>query len=372
MTTTSLQKTALYDWHVGAGATMVDFAGWSMPVHYGSIVHEHVATRTAAALFDVSHMGRLRFHGDRAAAFLDQLVTRRVANLTDGQIKYGLVTNESGGILDDVLVYRLRDAIGESVIFMVVNASNRKKILDWIARHGPETWGVHVVDQTRDTSMIAVQGPKAISIVNPSIDVDVDALKYYRGTGCRFGETAIFCSRTGYTGEDGCELIVPATEAEEIWQRLIDTGADQGICAAGLAARDTLRLEAGMPLYGHELNEDILPYQAGLGFAVNVKDRDFFGRAAILDAKNDVSQPRRVGLMMQGKRAAREGYAVYDGNHRVGTVTSGTFSPTLNRPIAMAYVRPDAVDVGRPLEVDVRGKRFPAVVVELPFYDRNQ
>lgn len=372
MTANSLTQTALHGWHVSAGAKMVDFAGWSMPIQYGSIVDEHVATRTAATLFDVSHMGRLRFDGDHAAAFLDKLVTRRVADMAVGQIKYGLMTNEAGGILDDVLVYRMQDVDNEPVVSMVVNASNRKKILEWIASHQPQASGINVVDQTHATCMIAVQGPQAISIANPLVDVDVDAIKYYRGTGCRFAGTAIFCSRTGYTGEDGCELIVPAAQAEDIWQQLMDAGEKKGIKAAGLAARDTLRLEAAMPLYGNELDETINPYQAGLGFAVNLKDREFVGRAAVLAAKKDPSQVVRIGLLMDGRRAAREGYSIYDDDHRVGTVTSGSFSPTLQRPIAMGYVNPAAAHAGQTLAVDLRGKRLPATVVPLPFYDRNK
>jgi aminomethyltransferase len=365
-------KTALHDWHVAAGAKMIDFAGWSMPIQYGSIINEHVATRTAAALFDISHMGRLRFDGDGAAAFLDKLVTRRVANLAEGQIKYGLMTNASGGILDDVLVYRMQSVDNEPIVSMVVNASNRQKILDWIASHKPQAAGVKVVDQTHDTSMIAVQGPQAIAIANPLLDIDVESIRYYRGAGCRFGETAIFCSRTGYTGEDGCELIVPAPAAESIWRQLMDAGADQGIRAAGLAARDTLRLEAAMPLYGHELNEDIDPYQAGLGFAVNLKDRSFVGKEAILAAKKDSSQAKRIGLVMDGRRAAREGYGIYVNDRQVGTVTSGTFSPTLDRPIAMGYVQPDVADVGEVVQVDLRGKRLAATIVALPFYNRDK
>jgi aminomethyltransferase len=372
MTTTSLMHTALHDWHVGAGARMIDFAGWSMPIQYGSIIDEHIAARTAAALFDISHMGRLSFEGESAAAFLDKLLTRRVADMAAGQIKYGLVTNEAGGILDDVLVYRMPSVDDRPFVYMVVNASNRQKILAWINRYQPQAAGVRVVDQTHQTCMLAVQGPQAISIANPLLDIDVASIQYYRGTDCRFGTTAIFCSRTGYTGEDGCELIVPASAAEQIWQQLLEAGAGQGIRAAGLAARDTLRLEAAMPLYGHELSEDINPYQAGLGFAVNLKDREFVGKAAVLAAKDDHSQTRRIGLVMDGRRAAREGYGVYDGDRQVGTVTSGTFSPTLDRPIAMAYVSPDVAAIGRALEVDLRGQRLAATVVELPFYDRNR
>ena len=372
MDATALKKTALHDWHVAHGATMVDFAGWSMPVHYGSIVDEHVSTRTAAALFDVSHMGRLRFSGERAAEFLDGIVTRKVANLSDGQVKYGLITNETGGILDDVLVYRLPEHDGGFTVSMVVNAGNRSKICNWLMSQSPDDFGVQISDVTETTCMIALQGPAAIQIADAVLDEEVAALKYYRGMPCRVDSLPASCSRTGYTGEDGCELIVPAEHATEIWQRLFEAGAGVGIAAAGLGARDTLRLEAAMPLYGHELTEQINPYQAGLGFAVNLKDREFVGRQALVAARKDTKQSVRVGLKLAGKRAAREGYPLFAEDREVGTITSGTLSPTLGYPISMGYVAAEFQENGTSLEVDVRGKRLPIEVVPLPFYKRPE
>jgi aminomethyltransferase len=367
----TLEKTALFSWHVDHGAKMVDFAGWSMPIQYGSIVDEHCATRRAVTLFDVSHMGRLRFHGDRAAEFLDRLVTRRVADLKDGQIKYGLVTNQQGGILDDVLVYRIADPTGNSVVSMVVNASNRQKILDWLQSHQPLQWGVRVEDLTTETCMIAVQGPAAIKLLSEHLDFEVGGLAYYRGRCCRFHGVAITCSRTGYTGEDGCELIVPSSEAVSIWESLFKSGRGKGMLAAGLAARDTLRLEAAMPLYGHELNENINPIEAGLEFAVNLKDREFIGRSALLAAINSPSGKRRIGLRLSDRRVPREGYAIYADDREVGVVTSGTFSPTLDCPIAMGYVPQQHAVEEKTLVVDIRGKQLPAEVVKLPFYKRQ-
>jgi aminomethyltransferase len=368
--TSDLARTPLYHRHVALGARMVDFAGWSMPVQYTSIVDEHQATRTACGVFDVSHMGRLHFAGSGAEALLDRLLTRRVAGLAAGKIRYSLVTNEQGGILDDVLIYRLADPTGASFFQLVVNASNRAKIVAWIEPHLTQAGDVRMTDTTLGTSMIAVQGPRALEIVQPLVGVRVDEMPYYTGVVADVLAQRAIVSRTGYTGEDGCELIVAASAAGELWDRVLADGKNRGALPAGLGARDTLRLEAAMPLYGHELNENIDPIQAGLGFAVNVKDRDFIGRDAIASKLNDASLPRRIGLELAGKRVPREHYGVFDGERQVGEVSSGTFSPTLQRPIAMAYVEPGSAAVGRELAVDIRGKREPARVVELPFYKR--
>lgn len=365
-----LLRTALYDNHVALGAKLVDFNGWEMPIQYDSIVNEHVATRQAVTLFDISHMGRFRFDGPTAGAFLDSLVTRKVASLKDGQIRYGLVVNEAGGILDDVLVYKLTDHDGRPYHAMVVNAGNREKIAHVVQAHLPGD--VEFADMTLETAMIAVQGPHAVALANQFLDIDLPGMKYYYGACCRFNDQPIVCSRTGYTGEDGCELWVPGSVASEIWDLLMQQGASVGIRAAGLGARDTLRLEAAMPLYGHELNEQINPYQAGLGFAVNLKDRTFVGSQALAQLRNAPNQQQRIGLKLAGKRVPREGYRVLDQGREVGEVTSGTFSPTLQQPIAMAYVESGKGDVGRELEVDIRGRNQTALVCALPFYERSK
>ncbi len=345
---------------------MVDFAGWSMPVQYSSIVAEHRATRTAATLFDVSHMGRLLLAGPDAGRFLDHLVTRRIADLAAGRIRYGLITNAQGGILDDVLVYRLHE---EGRYQLVVNASNRLKILDWIEVHRTG-FQVTLDDRTHATAMIALQGPLAPALLQPLVDADLSGWKYYTGREAAVAGMQAYVSRTGYTGEDGFELVVPAAEATAAWEKLLAAGAEQGVMPAGLAARDTLRLEAAMPLYRHELSEAINPYQAGLGFAVNL-DHEFIGREAVARFAQDPAQPQRVGLTLSGRRVPREGYRVYAGEEPVGEVTSGTFSPTLDRPIAMAYVAPAQAEPGTELSVDVRGDRQPATVASLPFYKRQ-
>jgi aminomethyltransferase len=368
--TSTLAQTPLHDWHASHGGRLVDFAGWSMPVQYSSIVTEHNATRNAVGLFDVSHMGRIRFEGPAAESFLDRIVTRRVAGMQPGQIRYALVTNDAGGILDDVLVYHLLHARGANYYELVVNASNRTKIVDWLHAHrdGAE---VEIHDTTIETAMIAVQGPRAMQIVRPVSSVDPDSLGYYHGAECEIAGTGGLVSRTGYTGEDGCELVVPAEVALTVWEALYAAAQGVGGTAAGLGARDTLRLEAGMPLYGHELSEEIDPFQAGLGYAVSLKDRTFPGSDALARLKSDATRPVRVAWELGGKRVPREGYAVLIQDKPIGHVTSGTFSPTLNKPIAMGYVSPAHAAVGTEVTIDIRGSREQARTVELPFYKRT-
>jgi aminomethyltransferase len=364
-----LLKTPFHEWHASHGARLVDFAGWSMPVQYSSIVAEHQATRTAAGIFDVSHMGRFRFDGEAAADFLDRLLTRRVTGLRSGQVRYSLITNQQGGILDDVLVYCLEESDGEPFHWLVVNAGNREKIARWMRRHLDEAAHVHFTDRTEQTVMIALQGPRALDIAASWIEVD--DLGYYTGRVCTIDGARAIVSRTGYTGEDGYEIIVAADDGPRVWEKLMAQGQPMGLTACGLGARDTLRLEAAMPLYGQELSEDINPFQAGLGFAVNLKNRRFVGREALVAAKSKTN-PLRVGLSMDGRRAARPRYAILDGSRRVGEITSGTFSPTLNRPIAMGYVDAEYAETGQDLTVDVRGHAESARVVELPFYRRKR
>ena len=291
---------------------MADFAGWSMPIQYTSIVAEHTATRTAASLFDVSHMGRLRFDsnggsdGQAAGAFLDSLLTRRVADQQPGQIRYSLVTDESGGVLDDVLLYRLADAAGGSFYLLVVNAGNREKIVAWIESHLPDDGSVALSDLTHQWAMIAVQGPRSCEFVAPIVEHDVESLGYYQGVETSIAGHGGIISRTGYTGEDGFELILGTRATEGVWQTLLDAGADAGVVPAGLGCRDTLRLEAAMPLYGHELSEQINPYEAGLAFAVQLKDRTFIGHDALAAARGSIARVR-VGIQLSGRRVAREG-----------------------------------------------------------------
>ena len=377
-----MHLTPLHDWHVANGARVVDFAGWKMPVQYESIISEHRAIRAGVGLCDISHMGRLRFEGPGAAEFLAQLLTRRVADLKLGQLRYSLITNEEGGILDDVLVGFYHNEHGQPFYVLVINASNRAKIVDWVDAHLPreraERAGQEVIwaDVTNLWAMFAVQGPRSLDLLRPLFDVDLESLKYFHGAQVQILHPAArrqggIISRTGYTGEDGFELSVGATIAGGVWRALMRWGEPLGVVATGIGARDSLRLEAGMPLYGHELAEDVNPFEAGLGFSCHLVGYDFPGRDALLKIQERPGRRKRVGLMMEGRRAAREGCRILHEGASVGHVTSGCFSPTLERPIAMGYVRTDLATPGTELEIDVRGRALPARVVKMPFYKRK-
>jgi len=381
-----LLETPLCSWHVAHGGRMVDFAGWSMPVQYSSIVDEHLATRQAAGMFDVSHMGRLAVTGPAAIGWLEATLTRRVADLTPGQVRYTLVTSDEGPaslvILDDALVAREADAAdGTPRLSLVVNASNRDRVVAWLTSRLPAT-GVALVDQTRDTAMIAVQGPLAVGIVAglcPSTHADrIAALKNYRATATTVAGRPAAVSRTGYTGEDGLELVVAAADAVTVWEAIHAVGATRGLRACGLGARDTLRLEAGMPLYGHELVAGSDPFAIGLGFAVNLamadgSPRSFPGAAALRRLEAAPSRRVRVGLLFEGRRAAREGSVVTRPDVAgavVGGVTSGSYCPTLGAAAAMALVDRDVSEPGTPLDVSIRDAATRAHVAPLPLYRR--
>jgi aminomethyltransferase len=353
-------RTTLYDWHVAHGARMVDFGGWDMPVQYTTIIDEHSAVRNGAGLFDVSHMGRLSFGGPDTLDLIQKITTNNAATMKDGQVRYSLICNDNGGIRDDVLVYRWPYGYA-----LVVNAGNRLKIVDWI-KESRGALSVQVNDQTLSTCMIAVQGPNAIELCKGLTDADASKLAYYYATPTRcLGQNCVV-SRTGYTGEDGVELMVPNAIGVQLWEELVKRGGRP----CGLGARDTLRLEAAMPLYGHELSEDIDPYSAGLAWAVKLDKGDFRGKEALLRRQSNPNLRRRIGLELKGKRIAREGAIVKSAGKQIGVVTSGTHSPTFAKPIAMACVEPAYQKVGSPLLVDIRGNDEEAVVVPLPFYKR--
>ncbi len=354
-------RTPLYDWHVAHGATIVEFGGWDMPVRYCSITEEHVAVRTGCGLFDVSHMGRLAFAGSAAEDLIQFVFSNNAATMKEGQVRYGLICNERGGIRDDVLVYRW--ANGWS---MVVNASNRDKIVAWLDQHRAGR-DVGITDQTLQTCMLAVQGPRAVELCREMFSIDPATLRYYHAAPAEYRGQPCLVSRTGYTGEDGVEVVTGAALAVPLADDLTARGARP----CGLGARDTLRLEAAMPLYGHELDEAIDPLQAGLGWAVKFDKGDFVGREALLARRADSDRPIRVGLELEGRRAAREGATVLHDGKQVGKVTSGTITPTLGRPIAMAYVLPPHAAPGTALDVEVgKGGQATARVAPLPFYRR--
>jgi aminomethyltransferase len=355
-------KTPLHDWHAGHGARMAEFGGWDMPIQYTTIVEEHTAVRSSAGLFDISHMGRLSFGGPDTLDLIQQVFTNNAATMKDMQVRYGLICNEKGGIRDDVLVYRWPYGWA-----MVVNASNRAKIVAWLSEHKGAR-NVQIMDQTTSTCMVAVQGPKAVELCRGLTVADASQLAYYYAMPTQYGGKNCVVSRTGYTGEDGLEIMVAASQAVELWEDLLARGARP----CGLGARDTLRLEAAMPLYGHELNEDIDPLQAGLGWAVKMDKGDFIGRDALTRRSQDAHLRRRVGLELEGKRIAREGAMVSREGMEIGRVTSGTLGPTVNKIIAMAYVDPAHALPGATCEVDVRGKPAVARIVTLPFYRRQK
>lgn len=358
-------NTALHDWHVSAGGRMVEFAGWRMPIQYSTIVQEHQAVRQRAGVFDIAHMGRILFRGPDAVRYLDHIVTNHVAKMPIGQVRYALVCNEAGGILDDVLVSRFEDEC-----LLVVNGANREKIANWLERHR-EGFDVVFEDQTLSTFMLALQGPASPEILQPHVDSDLSGLRYYRTTrGRAFGVEAVI-SRTGYTGEDGFELIVSNADAGHVWQAVVDAGAPRGLVPCGLGCRDTLRLEAAMPLYGHEMDENVDPFTAGLAFGVKLGKGHFIGNEALEACSKRDDLPKRVGLELAGKRIAREGAGLVKGGKAIGHVTSGTFSPTLEKGIAMGYVTREFAEPGTALDVDIRGRTEPARVVPLPFYRRG-
>jgi aminomethyltransferase len=355
-------KTPLFDWHVAHGGRMVEFGGWQLPVQYTGVVAEHQAVRSSVGLFDISHMGRLSFDGPDSAKLIQHVWTNDVETMGDWQVRYGLMCNEQGGIHDDVLVYRW--PYGWS---MVVNAANREKIVSVLNdnRTGRQ---LNIQDQTLTTGMLAVQGPKAVELCDGLFNFDAGDLKYYHAMAGRCRDQQCVVSRTGYTGEDGLEIMIAAAHMPALADELVKRGA----IPCGLGARDTLRLEASMPLYGHELDEQTNPLEAGLTWAVKLNKTDFIGRSSLLAAKEQVGKTgrQRVGLMLDGRRAARENCPVLAGETAVGRITSGSFTPTLERSIAMAYVDVAHAAIGTKLTIDIRGNQEPATVVPLPFYKR--
>ena len=359
-------ETPLHAWHRAHGGRMVEFGGWSMPVQYTTIAAEHQAVRERAGLFDISHMGRLMIDGPAALDWLERVTTNHVARLRENQIQYSLIANGGGGLIDDVLVYRLTHAHA-----LICNASNRERVVEHLFRHGPGADAL-MADRTSDTSMIALQGPEALAILQPLTDATLASLKYYHLTmGWLLGDVTAVISRTGYTGEDGFELILPSLQAEHVWEALLESGRACGVVPCGLGARDTLRFEAAMPLYGHELTETTNPYAAGVGWAVKLDKGDFIGREALRAFKAHPGQTR-VGLRLEGKRIARQGSVVHHDGKPAGVVTSGTFSPTLGQSLALALVDPAIAALGTRLNLDVRGHDEPAEVVALPFYRRTE
>lgn len=374
-----LLRTPLYDWHVAHSGRMVEFGGWEMPIQYSSVIREHETTRNGVGVTDVSHMGRLIFSGPDACAFLDSVLTRSVAALQPGQIRYSLLTNAEGKILDDLLVGLQQNMeTGELYYNVVVNASNREKDVAFIKRfltsdtESPPRMDVQFRDETFEKGMIAVQGPRSVELLQQLVPTDLRTMKYYSGceTTVFNGSRWAFISRTGYTGEDGFEVVLESFLMEQFMDELFKAGKTLDVMPVGLGARDTLRLEAGMPLYGHELDENTTPFEAGLSYALYLDGPDFPGRDVFRSLALQTPAKVRIGLEMKDKRPAREGCVILHEGRQIGSITSGSFSPTLQKPIAMGYVPPKFSEPGQSLSVDVRGKISEAVVVPLPFYKR--
>ncbi|WP_066373427.1 glycine cleavage system aminomethyltransferase GcvT [Herbidospora mongoliensis] len=354
------RPTPLHEVHKSLGATLTDFAGWLMPLRYGSESAEHTAVRTAAGLFDLSHMGEIYVTGPGAADALDHALVGNLGGLEPGRARYTMMCDADGGIVDDLIVYRL--AADE---FMVcANASNYLKVAAELTDRAKNHDAV-VDDRSDSYALLAVQGPNSPEILAQLTDADLPGLKYYTGLPGTVAGVEALIARTGYTGEDGFELFVQADDAVKLWHALMEAGASHGLVPAGLSARDTLRLEAGMPLYGNELTSATTPMDAGLGRVVRFdKPGDFVGRAALSALE---TEKRLVGLVMKGRRVPRHGFAVVDAEGTViGEVTSGAPSPSIGRPIAMAYV------TSTPAAVDIRGSHEPVDVVDLPFYRRKK
>ena len=364
--TDQLHETALIDLHRALGARLIEFGGWLMPVQYAGILEEHKAVRERAGLFDLSHMGELFVEGDDAGDALAAALVSDPRTLAVGRAQYSMICAPDGGVIDDLIVYRL----GEERFLVVANASNASVVSEELARR-LVGWRAVLDDRSLVTSLVAIQGPHAAGILAPLTDVDLGALRYYAIAEGEVAGVPALVARTGYTGEDGFEVFVDWHRAAEIWTALADAGKAAGVVACGLGARDTLRLEAGMPLYGNELDRGTNPFEAGLGRVVKLeKPGDFVGREALARVAAAGPTRRLVGLSITGRGIARHGYAVLAGERRTGVVTSGTHSPTLGRPIAMAYVAPGDAEPGTILAVEVREQPVSAEVVPLPFYKR--
>ena len=361
-----LQRTPLHAEHLRLNGKMVPFAGYEMPVQYPSgITAEHTAVRTAAGLFDVSHMGEFEVRGPRMFDFVQHVTTNDASKLEVGQAQYSTMVNEEGTVIDDLLVYRFPDHL-----MLVVNGSNRAKDWAWVSRHAAE-FGVELADRTDDIALLALQGPNAQRILARLTAADLDAIRYYHFAEGEVDGVPAVISRTGYTGEDGFELYVPADRAAALWRRLLEVGAEDGLAPCGLGSRDSLRLEMGMALYGNDLDEDHTPLEAGLGWVTKLAKGDFVGRDALARQKEAGVRRKLVGFRLKERGFPRPHYPVTFEGRTVGEVTSGTMSPTLGEGIGMAYVAAEAAQPGTEIGIVIRDRAVPAEVVKPPFHTKG-
>jgi len=364
-----LKKTALNDIHRQLGGRMVEFGGWDMPVQYpAGTVSEHLRTRKHAGLFDVSHMGEIDVRGPDAISFVNRLASNDASKLVDGQAQYSALTTPEGTVIDDLLVYRF----AEDHLLLVVNAGTTDKDWEWISSHH-ETENVQLRNASAEFCQIALQGPDALSILQQITTVPLDEIKYYHFTEDKVDEVPAIISRTGYTGEDGFEVYASPDKAEQLWNKILDVGKygeEYGVMPCGLAARNTLRLEAGMALYGHEIDETITLLEANLGWICKLNKGDFIGRERLQKQKQEGIKRKLIGFEVTDRGIARDGQDVLMDGQRVGQVTSGSPAPFLKKNIGMAYVPVELANEGRAFEIDVRGRRVGAQIVPLPFYKR--
>ncbi len=358
-----MKKTVLHDNHVKLGAKMVEFAGYHMPISYTSITEEHMAVRDRAGVFDVSHMGEIVIIGEKATDFVDYVFTNNVRSMTANQVLYGMFCEADGGVVDDLLVYKIND----EHYYLVVNASNIDKDLTWL--HKNNRFGVDIIDQSDATSEIAVQGPFAESMLQKATDYDLSTLRFFTFDDMVVYDHDVMVSRTGYTGEDGVEIYGSHEAIKDIFERLL--ADNERLTPCGLGCRDTLRFEVALPLYGNELSHDITPIMAGYGFAVSFDKGDFIGKDALKKQKDDKPSRRVVGLEMVDKGILRHGYAVYSGERQVGHITTGYIAPTTGESVAMALVDRAHAKKGNELEVAIRKRRVKVKVRNKKFYDKN-
>ena len=360
-----MKETPLNQIHRELGARMVDFGGWDMPVQYSGVIEEHLAVRQAAGLFDVSHMGEVEVTGPNALAFIQYLTINNASKLVDGQIQYSAFCYPEGGVVDDVTLYRFN----ESRFLFCVNASNTDKDFAWMQKILSESamTDVTLCNRSAEFAQIALQGPKAEKILSALTNVPLAEIVYYHFCVGVVAGVEMIISRTGYTGEDGFELYLPSYAAVEVWRQLMANGAPHGLLPIGLGARDTLRLEKGYALYGHELSREISPLEAGLAWITKLDKDDFVGKAALVAQKANGIPRQRVGLVMQDRGVPREGYLVFAGDREVGVVTSGTMSPTLMNGVALALVEPSVAKADNELQVAIRNRRMSAKVARPPF-----
>jgi len=353
-------KTPFHKYHLQAGARMVEFAGFEMPIQYSGITEEHLAVRKNVGLFDLSHMGEFEVVGNDALTFLERVTTNSVAALQPGQIQYSCLPRPDGGIVDDLLVYRLADRY-----MLVVNAANISKDYDWL--QSQLSGDVKLSDRSLELALLAIQGPNAEKVTSEITDADIASMPYYSSAIIKIAGNQMLVSRTGYTGEDGFELYIPPQYTDATWNAVTEAGKRHGMKFIGLAARDSLRLEMKMALYGNDIDETTTPVEAGLSWIINF-DKDFIGKDVIAKQKAEKPSRRLVCLELEGRAFPRHGYDIFDGDTVVGKITSGTFSPSLQKPVALGYVPRDNAKSGSKLEVAIRNRRFTATVVKPPFY----